>query len=132
MQRRVNIKIQKFNNNGNNSYEIKPKNLQNERFGSSFLKIGTNVELWTKRLVKASERTSTCNSLTGRHTRIISPLIIQITFFNMVEIIFGMHKDPRIKRGKHVPKERIQSLPINKQIEIADNGKTKITHDLMI
>ena len=25
MRRRVNIKIQKFNNNGNNSYEIKPK-----------------------------------------------------------------------------------------------------------
>ena len=93
----------KFNNNGNNSYEIKPKkkkknNLQNERFGSSFLKIGTNIELWTKRLVKASERTSTHNGLTGRHTGVVSPLIIQKTFFNMVKIIFGMYKDPRIKR----------------------------------
>ena len=112
----------KFNNNGNNRYEIKPKNLQNERFGSSFLKIRTNVELWTKRLVKASERTSTCNSLAGRHTRIISALIIQKTFFNMVEIIFGMHKDPRIKRGKHVLREEYKIS----QIEIADNRKTKI------
>ena len=88
----------KFNNNGNNSYEIKPKNLQNERFGSSFLKVRTNVELQTKRLVKASNRTSACNSLAGRHTRIISPLKIQKIFLNMVEIIFSMHKDPRIKR----------------------------------
>ena len=63
-----------------------------------FLKIRTNIELWTKRLVKASERTSTHNGLTERHTSIVSPLIIQKTFFNMVEIIFSMYKDPRIKR----------------------------------
>ena len=56
------------------------------------LKVRTNIELWTKRLVKASERTSTCDGLAGRHTRVISPLIIQKAFFNMVEIT--MHKDP--------------------------------------
>ena len=83
----------KFNNNGNNSYEIKLKT-----FGYSFLKLRTNIELWTKRLVKASERTSTYNGLTGRHTRVVSPLIIQKIFLNMVEIIFGMHKNPRIER----------------------------------
>ena len=96
--RRVNIKISKFNNNGNNSYEIKTQNLQDERFGCSFLKIRTNIELWTKRLVKASKRTSTHDGLTGRHTRVVSPLIVQKTFFNMIEIIFSMYKDPRIKR----------------------------------
>ena len=98
MRRRVNIKIQKFNNNGNNSYEVKSKTLQDERFGFPFLKIRTNIELWIKRLVKASERTSTPNGLTRRHTSIVSPLIIQKTFFNMVEIIFGMYKDPTIER----------------------------------
>ena len=98
MWRRVNIKIQKFNKNGNNSYEIKTKNLQNERFGSSFLKIGTNIELWTKRLVKASERTSTCDGLIRGHTSIVSPLIIQKISFNIVKIIFSMYKDPRIKK----------------------------------
>ena len=49
----------------------------------------------------------------------------------MVEIIFGMHKDPRIKKKKARSKGRIQNLPINKQIEIADNRK-KNTHDLII
>ena len=97
-RRRVNIKNSKFNNNSNNSYEIKPKNLQNERFGCPFLKVRTNIDLWTKRLVKASKRTSTCNGLAGRHTSIVSPLKIQKIFLNMVEIIFSMHKDPRIER----------------------------------
>ena len=63
------------------------------------------VELQTKGLVKASEGTSACNGLAGRHTGVISPLIIQKTFLNMVEIIFGMHKDPRIKRGKYILRE---------------------------
>ena len=88
----------KFNNNGNNTHEIKPKNLQNERFGCPFLKVRTDIDLWTKRLVKASERTSACNGLAGRHTRVVSPLIIQKNFLNMVEIIFSMHKDPRIEK----------------------------------
>ena len=39
-----------------------------------------------------------CNGLAGRHTSIVSPLKIQKIFLNMVEIIFGMHKDPRIER----------------------------------
>ena len=88
----------KFNNNGNNIYEIKPKSLQNKRFGCPLLKVRTNIELRKKGLVKASERTSACNGLAGRHARVISPLIIQKTFLNMVGIIFGMHKDPRIER----------------------------------
>ena len=41
--RRVNIKNSKFNNNGNNSYEIKVKNLQNERLDCPFLKMRTNI-----------------------------------------------------------------------------------------
>ena len=98
MQRRVNIKNSKFNNNDNNSYEIKPKNLQNERFGCPLLKVRTNIDLWTKRLVKASKRTSACNGLARRHTRVVSPLKIQKIFLNLVKIIFGMHKDPRIKK----------------------------------
>ena len=88
----------KFNNNGNNSYEIKPKNLQYEGFGCPFLKVRKNVQLRTKRLVKATERPSACNGLAGRHTSIISPLKIQKIFLNLVETIFGMHKDPRIER----------------------------------
>ena len=44
----------------------------------------------------------------------------------MVEIIFSMNKDPRIKKGKYVSKGRIQNLLINKQIGIADNRKTKV------
>ena len=88
----------KFNNNGNNSYEIKPKNLQNEGFGCSSLKVRTNIDLWTKRLVKASERTSACNDLAVRHTRVVSPLKIQKIFLNMVETICGTHKYPRIER----------------------------------
>ena len=51
-----------------------------------------------KRLVKASKRTSTHNGLAGRHTSTVSPLKIQKVFLNMVEIIFGNHKDPRIER----------------------------------
>ena len=97
-QRRVNIKIQKFDNNGNNSYEIEVKPYRMKDLVALFLEIRTNVELWTKRLVKASKRTSTPNGLTRRHTSIVSPLIIQKTFFNMVKIIFGMYKDPRIKK----------------------------------
>ena len=31
------------------------KNLQNERFSCSFLKVRTNIDLWTKRLIKASK-----------------------------------------------------------------------------
>ena len=62
------------------------------------LKVRTNIDLQTKRLVKPSKRTSACNGLAGRHTSIVSPLKIQKIFLNLVEIIFGMHKDPRIER----------------------------------
>ena len=96
MWRSVNIKNSKINNNSNNSYEIKPKTYK--RFGCPLLKVRTNIDLWTKRLIKASKRTSTCNGLAGRHTSIVSPLKIQKIFLNVVEIIFGMHKDPRIKK----------------------------------
>ena len=72
------------------------QNLQNERFGCPFLKIRTNIQLRTERLVRASKRTSTHNGLAGRHTSIVSPLKIQKIFLYMVKIIFGKHKDPRI------------------------------------
>ena len=76
MWRRVNIKIK------NSTIMVitamkhnqKKPNLQNERFSCSFLKVRTNIDLWTKRLIKASKRTSACNGLTGRHTRVVFPL----------------------------------------------------------
>ena len=74
------------------------QNLQNERFGCPFLKIRTNIQLRTKRLVKASKRTSAHNSLAERHTRVVSPLKIQKIFLNLIETILSMHKDPRIER----------------------------------
>ena len=43
----------------------------------------------------------------------------------MVEIIFGMHKDPRIEI-EVCSKKRMQESPNNKQIEIADSRKTKV------
>ena len=46
--------------------------------------------------------TSTHNGLAGRHSSVVSPLKIQKVFLNMVEIIFGKHKDPRSERQKHV------------------------------
>ena len=48
----------------------------------------------------------------------------------MVEIIFGKHKNPRIERQKHVLGE--DHKMINRQIEIVDNRKIKITYNLMI
>ena len=51
-----------------------------------------------RRLVEASKRTSTSDGLIGRHTGVVSPLILQKSLFYMIEIIFSMYKDPKIKR----------------------------------
>ena len=88
--------------------------------------------LRTKWLVKASKWTSTLNGLPGRHTSIVSPLKIQKIFLNMVKIIFGKHKDPRIEKIKAHSRKRLQNFLINRQIEKVDNRKIKITYDLMI
>ena len=93
----MNIKIQNLTITAI-TFMNKTKNLQNERFDCPFLKVRTNIQLRTKRLVRAIKRTSTCNGLVGRHTSIVSPLKIQKIFLNMVEIIFSKHKDPRIER----------------------------------
>ena len=66
----------------------------------------------------------------GDTLELFSPFENPKNFLNMVEIIFGMHKDPRIKEIKACSKGgRIQNLLINKQIETIDDRKTKNTHD---
>ena len=97
MWRRVSIKIQKYNNNSNNSYEIEIKTLQDKRFGCPFLKIRTSAKLWTKRLIETSKRTGTFDSLTRRCTGIVSPLIVQKFFFYVIKIILSTYKDSKIK-----------------------------------
>ena len=62
--------------------------------------------LWTKRLTEASKRTSTPNGMIGRHTRVVSPLIVQKSFFYMIKIIFGMYKDSKLKKRIVCSKER--------------------------
>ena len=105
MQRRVSIKIWKYNNNNNNSYEIEIKTLQDERFGCPFLKVRTDAKLWTKRLIETSKRTGTSDSLIGRYTEIISSLVVQKPFFYVIKIILSIYKDSKTKdRGMFLEK----------------------------
>ena len=97
MWRRVSIKIQKYNNNSNNIYEIEIKTLQDKRFGCPFLKIRASAKLRTKRLIETSKRTGTSNSLTRKYTGIVSPLIAQKFFFYVIKIILGIYKDSKFK-----------------------------------
>ena len=94
--RRVNIQNSKFNNNGNNSYEIKPKNLQNERFSCPFPE--------DKDKYPAEDKTGWLGLVKGQVHAIAwlgDTLELFIlwenpeNFLDLVEIIFGKHKDPR-------------------------------------
>ena len=53
-------------------------------------------------MVRASKGTSTYNGLARRHTRVVFPLKIWEIFLDLVEIIFGMHKDPRNEKLRHI------------------------------
>ena len=96
MQRRVSIKIQKYNNNNNNnSYEIEIKPYKIKDLVA--LSWRTGAKFWTKRLIEASKRTGTSDSLTRRNAGIISPLIVQKFFFYVIKAILSIYKDSKTK-----------------------------------